>query len=399
MENRNTIVIVSCVFPPEPLVSARISDALARELSKDEEVVVLCPAPTRPVGRTFERKTGSQDKITVVTLDSYTHPQSSVFGRLRESYSFGKAVSRYIALNHYGIKAIYGNTHPTFSQYMLLNAARKYNIPCTLHIQDLYPESLTSKLGLAGRLVNPFLLKIDAVYMRKASRLIAISRNMKETIAEARGIREDKIDLVYNWQEEQRFLDFKPTESESKKFTFMFLGNLNPTADIPDIIKAFGLLSDSSARLVIAGNGSDKARCIETASLCPDVDIVFTEVLPEGVPALQDRADVMILPLLKGISKTAMPSKLPAYLFSAKPVLACVEEDSDVGNAIKESGCGWVVEPENVESLARQMRKCLSSDRKTLKEMGEKGREYGLANFSTKVNLGKLCKAVKKLYV
>ena len=44
------ILIISAVFPPEPVVSANLSRDLAEELSKNNQVTVLCPKPTRPNG-------------------------------------------------------------------------------------------------------------------------------------------------------------------------------------------------------------------------------------------------------------------------------------------------------------------------------------------------------------
>ncbi|MDE6463168.1 MAG: glycosyltransferase family 4 protein [Muribaculaceae bacterium] len=397
MESKNRIVIVSCVFPPEPLVSARISEAIAERLSKDMDVVVLCPAPTRPVGRLWSRDTSEYLNYEVVTLDSYTCPESKIFGRFKESYSFGKAVARYVSDNHDSIKAIYANTHPTFGQYLLLKAAEKYDIPCIVHIQDLYPESLTSKLGIIGRAANEMLVKFDARHMRKARKLIAISGDMKTALAMTRNYSPDNIEVIYNWQDERKFLKHRGPTDSGGKFTFMFLGNINPTANIPTVIHAFGRLGNKDSRLIIAGSGAEKPKCMEIASSYPESEIIFRDVLPDEVPSVQSQADVLLLPLLKGISRTAMPSKLPAYMFSAKPVLACVEADSDVGRAITESECGWISEPEDITALSKIMEKCIGTPRRQLLEMGDKGKAFGIKKFSTEVNLGKICNLIKNL--
>ena len=53
MKGRN-ILIASCVFPPEPVVSATISFDLANSLVKNNQVTVISPRPTRPFGYNFE---------------------------------------------------------------------------------------------------------------------------------------------------------------------------------------------------------------------------------------------------------------------------------------------------------------------------------------------------------
>lgn len=396
MKSKDKIVIVSCVFPPEPLVSARLSEDIANRISDHERVVVLCPRPSRPNGYSLTRDKANS-KFETITLSSFICPESRIFGRLKESYSFGKAGARYIEEHHEEIKAIYANTHPTFGQYFLIKVAHKYNIPCAIHIQDLYPESITSKLGWIGKILNPFLTKVDSHYMRKASKLIAITNDMKMHLIGSRRLPQDFVKVVYNWQDESMFKTHDSSCKNSSPFTFMFLGNLNPTANLSSIIHAFGKTKSENVRLIIAGSGVDKDNLKALASQYPDKEILFEEVLPYQVPKMQSKADVLLLPLMKGISKTAMPSKLPAYMFSGKPILASLERDSEVGHIIEDYNCGWVVEPENIGLISTQMDKCVNQLTSNLEEMGSNGQSFGFAHFSKASNLKSICNIIDDL--
>jgi len=86
------ILIVSAVFRPEPIVSARLSEDIAIELAVDHKVTVISPRPTRPFGFTFLSKHNSKC-YSLINLNSYTCPESNLFGRFKESYSFGLAKS------------------------------------------------------------------------------------------------------------------------------------------------------------------------------------------------------------------------------------------------------------------------------------------------------------------
>ena len=66
-----------------------------------------------------------------------------------------------------------------------------------------------------------------------------------------------------------------------------------------------------------------------------------------NVPLPQSMADVCLLPVKKDNGLTSIPSKLPAYMFSAKPVLATVDPHSDTAAAVRDAGCGWIEEPDN----------------------------------------------------
>ena len=150
------VLIISATFPPEPVVSAQISYALADKLSHSNNVKVLCPPPTRPSGFNFESET-QKHLFQKIVLDSYTCPESQLSGRLRESYSFGKACKHYIETNHQNIDIIYMNAWPLFGQFFIVKAAKRFMLRIITHVQDIYPESFVNKIP---NFLKGFLLKI-----------------------------------------------------------------------------------------------------------------------------------------------------------------------------------------------------------------------------------------------
>ena len=131
------------------------------------------------------------------------------------------------------------------------------------------------------------------------------------------------------------------------------------------------------------------------ASICKGIE--FWDVPNGMVPEIQSKANVMMLPIKKGAASSSIPSKLPAYMFSAKPIIGCVDADSDTANAIKDAGCGWVIEPENVEKLAETMKMVAGLERIVLEGKAKKAQEYGLAHFSKKENLNRLVKVIEEI--
>ena len=94
------ILIISALFPPEPVVSAKLSEDIANFLSKINNVTVIAPLPTRPFGFDLTKPNKIKKLYDLISLDSYTCPESNLYGRLRESYSFGIACKKYIKKNH-----------------------------------------------------------------------------------------------------------------------------------------------------------------------------------------------------------------------------------------------------------------------------------------------------------
>lgn len=392
------ILIVSCVYPPEPVVSSRLSSDVYYALKeRGLDVRVLHPKPTRPNGFIFG------DKINLrtdeIVTNSFTCPQSSLFGRAKESVSFGKACSDYVNKHHDEITLVYANTWPMGSQYRLLKAAKKYGIPVAMHIQDVYPESLTNKMSsFVGDLLRILILPVDKFILKNCNKVIAISEKMKDYLVRTRGIEPEKCSVVINWQDEKEFLEYSKrtnVEESHDKFTFMYMGNIGPVAGVELLIDAFSMAKIDKSRLVIAGSGSMKSMLVEKAKSNPEIE--FWDVPNGKVPEIQSKADVMILPIKKGAASSSIPSKLPAYMFSAKPIIGCVDADSDTANAISEAECGWVIEPENAGKLASMMEVVISLDEACLKEKSDNAFSYGLSHFSKKENLDKLVKVIDEM--
>lgn len=396
----HNILLVSAVFPPEPVVSSRLSKDLADLLSQFTHVTVLSPSPSRPSGFDFDNRFVSDESFNHVILKSYVCPKSTLFGRMRESYSFGKATKEYIQKNGNQISAVYVNTWPLLAQYLTLKAAKEKGIPTVLHVQDIYPEALVSKLGILSRLVIFLLLPLDSWMLRNSARVVAISNKMKEYLSSTRGVKLSSIEVVSNWQDENAFIPphfDKMCNDDNRPLTFMFLGNIGPVAGCDLLIDAFVSLNSDQCKLVIAGSGSMKNVLMEKAKKLNIKSIEFLSVPDGDVPQTQAMADVLLLPIKKGAASSSIPSKLPAYMFSAKPIIASVDCESDTAEAIIKASCGWVVEPENTSALKDVMQKTLDMSKEELTNMGVKGRDYALKHFSKKNNLRKLVGIIEEL--
>lgn len=399
MREYKYILIISAVFPPEPVVSAKLSMDLYKALKgKGLQVKVLHPAPTRPFGFKPEASSIGLLGEDEIAMQSYVCPQSSLFGRMRESWSFGRACAKYIKEHHGEIACIYANAWPMFSQRAIVKTAKKYNIPTIIHVQDVYPDSLTNKMnGCMGNIIYKLILPMDKYILGKCTKMVAISEKMRDYLIVSRNIPKAKTSVVINWQDEHEFLDYQKTAKpqEEHPFTFMYMGNIGPVAGVDLLIDAFMLAKLKNARLVIAGSGSMKESLMVEAAGCKEIE--FWDVPNGKVPEIQSKADCMLLPIKKGAASSSIPSKLPAYMFSAKPIIGCMDADCDTANAIIEAGCGWVIEPENVEKLAEQMRQVAVLDKSDLVERGKEAQEYGLAHFSKKENLNRLVKVIEDI--
>lgn len=389
------ILIISAVFPPEPVVSAKLSEDIANELTLDNKVTVVAPKPTRPFGFKLQIDKTKKKAYGLVNLESYTCPESNPLGRLKESYSFGVVCKKYILKNYKNIDIIYMNSWPIFSQYYIVKTAKKYNIKVITHVQDVYPESLSNKIPKARAVLNFIFLPLDKFVLKNSYKIIAISDKMKIYLTKTRGLAESKIKVVQNWQNEVSFTSFIPKKNTAKKkITYMYLGNIGPVAGVDLVIDAFISANITDSKLIIAGSGSKKEDLQKIVTKSNFLNIQFLDVPDGKVPEIQDIANVMLLPIKKGAASSSIPSKLPAYMFSKKPIIGAVDLDSDTARVLLESDCGWVVSPENTEEFAQKMIEVSALENERIAEKGLKGFRYAMKYLSKKSNLPKVIQII-----
>lgn len=395
------ILILSAVFPPEPVVSASLSRDIAEKLSKTNEVVVLCPQPTRPKGFQFLNDYEPVNYL-VIRVNSYTCAASRIMGRFRESYSFGSHCVKYIKENSAKIDIIYLNSWPLLAQYFIVKTAKKINIPCVTHVQDIYPESLINRIPIGKYLLTKILLPIDKYSLNNSNKIICISDNMKKALVQSRNFPSSKATVIANWQNEEDFINFrnlkaKPEKSLSNLLTFMYLGNNGPLAGVDFLIESYVKANISNSKLIIAGSGSRTKACKDLVKSLQATNIEFLSVPQGQVPEIQDIADVMLLPVKRNGAMSSIPSKLPAYMFSSKSIIGSLDLESDTAKAIIESDCGIVVEPENENQLINAMKEISNWSKQDLDKKGKAGFDYGMLHFSKKANLQKVVSIIENI--
>ena len=208
------ILIISCVFPPEPVVSAQLSLDIAEALSKNNKVTVISPRPTRPMDFKFDEKQ-SNYPFTHIVADSFTYPKSKIYGRMKESYSFGRWCEKYIKKNHENIDVIYMNSWPMFSQMFISKASKKYMIPLITHVMDIYPDSIVNKLPVLKSFFYKALLPMDKNILQRSQKVLTISENMKNQLQKSRDLPDNKFEIITTWQNEENFVKYHESKEKN----------------------------------------------------------------------------------------------------------------------------------------------------------------------------------------
>lgn len=397
-------LIVSCVFPPEPVVSSQTSENVAAEMARrGYEVTVVTTFPNRPSGKLFEGyarwppiQRRSVRGYRIIRCFSVFSRRSGMLSRFVENISFGLS-GGWAALTLRRPDVIYSNTWPIFSTGILSLVARVRRIPLVLSVQDLYPESLISQKRIKkNSLPARFLRYLDVRIVRAGRSVIAISRRLGEACLE-RGAAGEKLHIIPDWVENDQEAGDETKGRELRKrmglgedeFLCVYGGNISAAAGLEPVLEAFaGMTNAARARFLVAGEGVRLAHCRELASRHGDRRILFYCPWPKADTfAVLGAADVLILPTRGDQSLVSVPSKLISYMLSGRPIIAMAHPDSDLAEILAASQCGWRLEPDAPGRFVEALGEAIALSPAERRRIGGRGRAYALATLTKESNL------------
>jgi len=163
---------------------------------------------------------------------------------------------------------------------------------------------------------------------------------------------------------------------ESRPFTVVMTGRMEPAKDFTSFIAAARLLTasedESSWRFVCAGGGGDRERLAGMAA--PLVRAGRLSIVDAGLEALElvRGADVGVLLTNNAVHAEGCSNSLLEYMACSLPVVCT---DSGGNREVVEDGVtGFVVPPGDPQAVARALRR-LREDEELRRGMGERGRE------------------------
>jgi glycosyltransferase involved in cell wall biosynthesis len=274
----------------------------------------------------------------------------------------------------------------------LLRVLRR--MPVVYDIQDMWPDTLRATGMLKNvRALNVVAKVCEWVY-KHVDQIVVLSPGFKRLLLD-RGVPEHKIDVVYNWADENSLSHPKgqlPAKFPgSDRFRIMFAGNMGKAQALDSVLDAAALLRNQGSRVsfVMLGGGIESDRLKHKAADMQLDNVIFLPPVPMAeVGTLLQGADALLVHLRKDpLFKITIPSKTQAYMTVGKPILMAV--DGDAADLIRESGGGVVAESENASAMAEAAATMADLTRHQLSELGCKAQGFYRQHLSLQVGARK----------
>jgi colanic acid biosynthesis glycosyl transferase WcaI len=259
-------------------------------------------------------------------------------------------------------------------------SSRARKSPFVFNVQDVFPD-VAVELGL---LKNSKLIaaaaRLERVTYGLADVVTVLSEGMRDNIREKISD-PNKVRVVPNFVDIEamrpgpRNNSYRREFALTEKFVVMYSGNLGLSMPLEIMIDAAAALSyDDRIAFVINGAGVARNDLEKRARGLNNVRFVDMQPM-ERVPEVFAAADVHVVALKRGLARSSVPSKTYKILAAGRPLLASVDEGSEVARIVQEEGAGLAVPPEDAEAFTKAVVR-LADGADEARRMGAAGRAW-----------------------
>ncbi|HEX7105972.1 MAG TPA: glycosyltransferase family 4 protein [Acidothermaceae bacterium] len=224
--------------------------------------------------------------------------------------------------------------------------------PLVLNVQDVFPDVAVELGVLRGQRVIAAASALERWSYARSAAVTVLSEDMRANLA-AKMRRPSRLHVIPNFVDVE---SVRPMDKEnsyraeyglSGKTVVMYAGNVGMSQSLDLLVAAARAGRDrDDVVYVVNGGGSTLADLQASAADLPNLRFVPMQPY-ERLPEVLAAADVHVVPLKRELSRSSVPSKTYSILAAGRPVLASVDEGSEVQRIVEAAGAGVAVPPED----------------------------------------------------
>ncbi len=283
---------------------------------------------------------------------------------------------------------VMGMSPPIFLGDAAWLSAKRWGVPFVFNVQDIFPDVAVDLGALNNERVIAAARTHERSVYRRADAVTVLSTDQQRNVqSKLDSADRAKVRIIHNFAdtEKVRVVDretpYRAEHGLSGKQIVMYSGNVGLSQSF-DLMRAAAdrFAERPDVHFVINGEGAAR----------PDVDdwaadrsnVTVADFAPrERVSDVLGAADLHVILLKRGLAQSSTPSKLYGILAAGRPILASIDEGSEVELTIDAARAGRAVPPEDEGAFVRALEDMLA-DPAGLELMGRNGRDHLAESFS-----------------
>ncbi len=389
------ILLYSSNYYPEPIGIAPLMTELAEGLVKrghSVRVVTAMPNyPERKIYPGYRHQLYKREVRNGVEIDRCfvaIRPKPGLIGRvlLEGSFAF---LSFFKAITGWRPDVIL-STSPSLTACLPVAAAKAfYGCPSVLSLQDILPEAAVQTGLIKNRLAIKVFEQLEKFAYASATKISVITPSFAHNLR-CKNVPADKLECISNWVDTNIVQPmpkgssaFRIAHGLEGKFVVLYSGNIARTQGVRTIIRtAEQMQHNPNIRFVIVGEQSQLMELEELRQELGVENVILRPFVSDAdFPDMLAAADISLIMQKHNVVGFNMPSKTQKIMASGRAIVASVPRHGSAAEAVFESGSGLVVEPESPTELTKAIQ-ALYDDPKKVEELGNRGRQFALDNYS-----------------
>ena len=258
--------------------------------------------------------------------------------------------------------------------------AKKRKASFVFNVQDIYPDIAVDLGVLTGKRIVQAAYRLERWSYNSADAVTVLSEGLRENVSRKTD-RPDKVRVIPNFVDTDWIRPSDPANAYRREFglegktVVMYAGNVGLSQGLDLVVDAAAALAyEEDLVFVINGSGTDRKDLEQKARGL--VNVRFVDMQPAGrLPEVLAAADIHLVTLKRGLARSSVPSKTYSILAAGRPLLASVDEGSEIAAVVARAGAGLSVAPEDPEAFTKALRRMLDNRHET-RLMGEAGRKF-----------------------
>ena len=263
--------------------------------------------------------------------------------------------------------------------------------PLVFNIQDVFPDVAVELGLLTGERVIAASSALERMSYRSSDAVTVLSDDLADNVRTkiARGLSGEeaerqraKVRVIPNFVDTDRIRPADRDNDYRRDFglvgsrVVMYAGNVGFSQSLDLVIEAARRLAVSHPDVVFVINGGGSARPALEQEAAGAPNLRFIDMQPiEMLPQVLAAADVHVVPLRAGLAWSSVPSKLYSILAAGRPLVASVDEGTEVARTVERAGAGVAVGPDDPDAFVAAL-VALLDDRQAAARMGASGRRF-----------------------
>jgi len=264
--------------------------------------------------------------------------------------------------------------------------SRLWRVPYIFDVEDLQPDAAV-ELGMMKKgAVIDLLYRIELHSYMHAALVTTLTEGMRQRIVE-KGIDAAKVVLfparadssLYTLRERTDGAAFREQFGLLGKFIVSHSGNMGVKQGLEVILEAAAKSREREDIVYLfVGDGAMRPQLEAQAQGLGLRNVRFLPILEnELFGEMLAATDLALITQQRVVSDIVFPSKTVTLLSAGCPVIASVNAQSEVAEAVRRSGAGMVLEPEDADVMLAAIQE-LAGNPQALSRMSHAGRRYAI---------------------